>query len=238
MPARTATSRLIVVIRTDAPAAYVPALEALVTGGVTSVELTLTTPGTLDAPLATFGADLDLGVGTITTPEELHRAAAAGAAYAVTPVTRADLLAARRETGLPIVPGGLTPTEPHAGWAGGAAAVKVFPAGQVGPDYVRDLRGPFPDIEVIPSGGVDLDGARAWLAAGAAAVSVGGPSLGDAARGGDLGALTDRARAFVDLCRRAPGLPATPDPARPQDLPNPSGLPAVPAHDHPEDGHR
>lgn len=241
LPARTASSRLIVVIRTDAPAAYVPLLEALVTGGVTSVELTLTTPGTLDALptlLATFGADLDLGVGTITTPEELHRAAAAGAAYAVTPVTREDLLGAARETGLPIVPGGLTPTELHAGWAGGAAAVKVFPAGQVGPAYVRDLRGPFPDIEVIPSGGVDLDGARDWLAAGAAAVSVGGPLLGDAARGGDLGALTDRARAFVDLCRRAPDLPATVDPARPQNLPSPSDLPAIPAHDHPEDGHR
>lgn len=223
LPERTASSRLIVVIRADDARTYAPLLEALIAGGITSVELTLTTPGTLAALpglLARFKGALDLGVGTVTTPQELRRAASEGAAYAVTPVTREDLLAAARETGLPLVPGGLTPTELHAGWSGGAAAVKVFPAGQVGPRYVRDLRGPFPDIAVIPSGGVDLDGARAWLDAGAAAVSVGGPLLGDAARGGDLGALTERARAYAAACARPGGTTDhAPDPHHPEDGP-------------------
>jgi 2-dehydro-3-deoxyphosphogluconate aldolase/(4S)-4-hydroxy-2-oxoglutarate aldolase len=98
---------------------------------------------------------------------------------------------------VPIVPGGFTPTELFASWSAGASAVKVFPAGRLGPGYLKDLRGPFPDIEVVPSGGVDLDSAAQWLAAGATAVSVGGPLLGDAFHGGDLDALRDRARAFV-----------------------------------------
>ncbi|MDF2667237.1 MAG: 2-dehydro-3-deoxyphosphogluconate aldolase, partial [Microbacterium sp.] len=102
--------------------------------------------------------------------------------------------------GMPIVPGGLTPTELFASWSAGASAVKVFPAGQVGPGYLKDLRGPFPAIAVVPSGGVDADSAAAWLAAGAVAVSVGGPLLGDAFRGGDLGELRERAERFVEVC--------------------------------------
>jgi 2-dehydro-3-deoxyphosphogluconate aldolase / (4S)-4-hydroxy-2-oxoglutarate aldolase len=101
---------------------------------------------------------------------------------------------------VPIVPGGLTPTELFASWSAGAAAVKIFPANQVGPGYLKDLRGPFPGIAAVPSGGVDLLGAKAWLEAGAAAVSVGGPLLGDALRGGDLDALRDRTTAFVATC--------------------------------------
>ena len=94
----------------------------------------------------------------------------------------------------------MTPTELFASWSAGAAAVKIFPANQVGPGYLNDLRGPFPGIAAVPSGGVDLLGAEAWLRAGAAAVSVGGPLLGDALRGGDLEALRDRATAFVATC--------------------------------------
>ncbi len=83
---------------------------------------------------------------------------------------------------------------------GGVSAVKVFPANRVGTDYLEDLRGPFPDLTAVPSGGVDLEAARAWLSAGAAAVSAGGPLLGDALEGGELGALAARARLFVEMC--------------------------------------
>ncbi|CAH0242347.1 KHG/KDPG aldolase [Microbacterium sp. Bi98] len=79
----------------------------------------------------------------------------------------------------------------------------TFPAGQVGPAYLKDLRGPFPDLVAVPSGGVDLAGAEAWLRAGAVAVSVGGPLLGDAFAGGDLHALRERAASFVDVCARS-----------------------------------
>jgi 2-dehydro-3-deoxyphosphogluconate aldolase / (4S)-4-hydroxy-2-oxoglutarate aldolase len=126
----------------------------------------------------------------------------AGAHYLVTPIAEIGLVGAAHRAGVPIVPGGLTPTELFAAWRAGAAAVKVFPANQMGPGYVKDLRGPFPEIAVVPSGGVDLRNAVAWLAAGATAVSVGGPLVGDAVRGGDLGALRERAAAFVAACRQ------------------------------------
>lgn len=213
LPARTAASRLIVVLRAPDVADYAPVLDALAAAGVTSVELTLTTPGTLEALprlVGEHGGTLDIGLGTVTRAFELERAAAAGADYAVTPITRTDLLTAALDAGIPLVPGGLTPTELHAGWSGGAAAVKVFPAGQVGPGYVADLSGPFPDLRVIPSGGVDLEASRAWLDAGAVAVSVGGPLLGDALRGGSLRELTARARDFVAACAAPSSAPAPP----------------------------
>ncbi|MDT0116813.1 bifunctional 4-hydroxy-2-oxoglutarate aldolase/2-dehydro-3-deoxy-phosphogluconate aldolase [Microbacterium sp. PRF11] len=201
LPARTLSSKLVVVARASAASDYAPVLTALAEGGVRSVELTLTTPGTFDAFAAlrsTF--DGDLGIGTVTTLDQLERAIDVGADYLVTPITSSVLVERAVAAGIPIVPGGLTPTELHSSWAAGATAVKIFPAGQVGPCYLKDLRGPFPDIAVIPSGGVDADSAAAWLSAGAVAVSVGGPLLGDAFHGGDLGALRERARRFVEVC--------------------------------------
>lgn len=201
LPARTLSSKLVVVARASAAADYEPVLAALAEAGVQSVELTLTTPGTFDAFAALRSSfDGDLGVGTVTNLDQLDRAIAVGADYVVTPITSTALVERAVAAGMPIVPGGLTPTELFASWAAGASAVKVFPAGQVGPGYLKDLRGPFPDIAVVPSGGVDADSAAAWLAAGAVAVSVGGPLLGDVFRGGDLGALRDRAKRFVEVC--------------------------------------
>ncbi|GAA1311425.1 bifunctional 4-hydroxy-2-oxoglutarate aldolase/2-dehydro-3-deoxy-phosphogluconate aldolase [Brachybacterium tyrofermentans] len=208
LPERTAAARLIVVIRGERADQYAPVLETLAGAGIRSVELTLSTPGTLDelpGLLERFGDQLDIGIGTVTDPDDLRRAAELGAHYIVTPITRADLLDAATEAGIAIVPGGLTPSELHTGWAAGAAAVKVFPASVVGPGYLKDLRGPFPGIRVIPSGGVDLEAAGAWLQAGADAVSVGGPLLGDALKGGDLGALADRAARFVGVTTREAG---------------------------------
>jgi 2-dehydro-3-deoxyphosphogluconate aldolase/(4S)-4-hydroxy-2-oxoglutarate aldolase len=208
LPERTASARLIVVLRGERADQYAPVLESLAGAGIRSVELTLSTPGTLEqlpALLKTFGDRLDIGVGTVTDPADLRTAAKRGAPFVVTPITRADLLEEATAAGIAIVPGGLTPTELHAGWAAGAAAVKVFPASAVGPGYVKDLRGPFPDLRVIPSGGVDLDAARAWLQAGADAVSVGGPLVGDALRGGDLDALAERAVQFVAVTVREAG---------------------------------
>ncbi|MGY5765078.1 bifunctional 4-hydroxy-2-oxoglutarate aldolase/2-dehydro-3-deoxy-phosphogluconate aldolase [Brachybacterium sp. DNPG3] len=206
LPARTLATRLVVVVRGSDAAQYPAVLDALAEAGVASVELTLTTPGTLDALpdlVARYAGTVDLGVGTVVEVEQAVRAADGGAAYLVTPVTDPAVISASVGRGLPIVPGGLTPTELHAGWRLGASAVKVFPAGQVGPGYVKDLRGPFPELRVVPSGGVDLAAAVAWLEAGADAVSVGGPLLGDALKGGSLTALAARAREFVAAC--APG---------------------------------
>lgn len=201
LPARTVSSKLVVVARASAASHYAPVLAALADAGVQSVELTLTTPGTFDAFAELRGSfDGDLGIGTVTNLDQLERAIAVGADYVVTPITSTALVEHAVAAGMPIVPGGLTPTELFASWSAGASAVKVFPAGQIGPGYLKDLRGPFPDIAVVPSGGVDADSAAAWLAAGAVAVSVGGPLLGDAFRGGDLGALRARAERFVAVC--------------------------------------
>ncbi|MGN7186553.1 bifunctional 4-hydroxy-2-oxoglutarate aldolase/2-dehydro-3-deoxy-phosphogluconate aldolase [Microbacterium enclense] len=201
LPARTLSSKLVVVARASAAADYEPVLAALAQAGVRSVELTLTTPGTFDAFAALRSSfDGDLGIGTVTNLDQLERAIEVGADYVVTPITSSALVERAVAAGMPIIPGGLTPTELFSSWSAGASAVKIFPAGQVGPGYLKDLRGPFPDIAVVPSGGVDADSAAAWLAAGAVAVSVGGPLLGDAFRGGDLGALRERAERFVAVC--------------------------------------
>jgi 2-dehydro-3-deoxyphosphogluconate aldolase / (4S)-4-hydroxy-2-oxoglutarate aldolase len=203
LPDRTAAAKLIVVVRAADAADYDRVLDALVGAGIRSVELTLTTPGTIDRLpklLAQFGDAADIGVGTVTDVPQLSAAADAGAHYLVTPITDPVLVDAANRAGVPIMPGGLTPTELFAAWRAGAAAVKIFPASQVGPGYLKDLAGPFPGIAAVPSGGVDLESAAAWLRAGAAAVSVGGPLLGDALRGGDFGALHDRTTAFVAAC--------------------------------------
>jgi 2-dehydro-3-deoxyphosphogluconate aldolase/(4S)-4-hydroxy-2-oxoglutarate aldolase len=206
IPARTAGAKLIVVVRAPHATDYDEVLDVLVAAGIRSVELTLTTPGTIERLpelIDRFGAVADIGVGTVVDGAQLTAAVRAGAHYLVTPISDPDLVDAATRAGMPIVPGGLTPTELFGAWRAGAAAVKIFPANQVSPGYLKDLRGPFPDIVAVPSGGVDLAGAAAWLNAGAVAVSVGGPLLGDALRGGDMNALRDRSAEFVAVCRQS-----------------------------------
>ena len=170
----------------------------LVEEGILSLELTLTTPGLLDALtelVDRYANTADVGVGTVLTESEAQRALDSGAQYLVTPTMNLPVIQLAVESRIAIFPGGLTPSELAVGWDAGATAVKIFPAQTVGAGYLKHLRGPFPDLEAIPSGGVDLDATHQWLAAGAAAVSLGGPLLGDALKGGDLAALRDRCRA-------------------------------------------
>ncbi len=196
----------VAVMRAPHATAYAPVVEALVRGGVLSIELTLSTPGVFEElPLLQkrFGDVAEFGVGTVTTVDEAVRAIDAGAAYLVTPVTDTSIIEAAMQRDVAIYPGGLTPTELFDGWAAGATAVKIFPASIVGPGYVSMLRGPFPDIEVVPSGGVGIDEAAAWMKAGALAVSLGGPLVGDAFKGGDLRELTERARRLRNVVDEA-----------------------------------
>jgi 2-dehydro-3-deoxyphosphogluconate aldolase/(4S)-4-hydroxy-2-oxoglutarate aldolase len=195
-----ADSGVVAVMRAKHATEYAPVIEALVAGGVRSIELTLSTEGVfeeLPRLRERFAGAAELGIGTITTAEEAARAVDGGAEYLVTPVRSAEVSAVARQARVPFFPGGFTPTELHANWLDGATAVKVFPASLVGPAVIGHLRGPFPDIQVIPSGGVSIAGAADWIAAGALAVSLGGPLLGDAFKGGDRAALTGRARDVV-----------------------------------------
>lgn len=211
---RTAPSALlrsnpvIAVLRASAPEDYDAVIEVLVENGVRSIELTLSTPGTLEylpGLVARLGSAAEIGIGTVTSTAQARRAIEGGAAYLVTPVVRPEVIAVAVHAGVPIYPGGLTPTELFTAWEAGASAVKVFPAETVGPQFGGHLRGPFPEIEFVPSGGVALDDIEAWLQAGAVAVSLGGPLVGDALKGGSLDALAERARTAVSIASAALG---------------------------------
>jgi 2-dehydro-3-deoxyphosphogluconate aldolase / (4S)-4-hydroxy-2-oxoglutarate aldolase len=195
---RLSGGKVIAVLRAPHVTALSPVCDVLVEEGILSLELTLTTPGLLDALpelVDRYVDTADVGVGTILTDSEAKRAMDSGAQYLVTPTMNLPVVNLAVERQITVFPGGLSPTELAAGWNAGATAVKIFPAETVGAKYLKHLRGPFPDLEAIPSGGVDLEATREWLEAGAAAVSIGGPLLGDSLKGGDLSALRDRCRA-------------------------------------------
>ena len=200
------THPIIAVLRAAAAADYDAVVDTLAENGVRSIELTLSTPGTfehLPDLRRRVGDEVDLGVGTIVTVQQAQRAIDSGADYLVTPIVNLDVIALAVSAGVPVFPGGLTPTELYGAWAAGATAVKIFPAETVGPQYGSHLRGPFPGLEFLPSGGIGLDDIPRWLAAGALAVSLGGPLVGDAVKGGSLSALAERAQRVVGLATDA-----------------------------------
>ncbi|MEO6944659.1 MAG: bifunctional 4-hydroxy-2-oxoglutarate aldolase/2-dehydro-3-deoxy-phosphogluconate aldolase [Lacisediminihabitans sp.] len=197
---------IIAVLRARDAADYDAVIDVLVENGVRSIELTLSTPRTfehLPNLVTRGGADVEIGLGTITTLEQAQRAIDAGANYLVTPVTNLDIVALAVRSGVPIFPGGLTPTELHSAWQAGATAVKIFPAQTVGPQYGSHLRGPFPELQFVPSGGITLVDIPLWLRAGALTVSLGGPLIGDALKGGSLTELAERTKVAVDVAGEA-----------------------------------
>jgi 2-dehydro-3-deoxyphosphogluconate aldolase/(4S)-4-hydroxy-2-oxoglutarate aldolase len=145
--------------------------------GIALVEITLDSPGALEAIRRHPGSL----AGTVRTPEEATAAADAGAAALVAPSFSAEVAARARELGLPYVPGALTPTEVETAWRAGAPVVKLFPAALGGPDYVRQLRGTLADVPLIATGGVDAANAASFLEAGCVAVGLGSSLL----RGGE-----------------------------------------------------
>jgi 2-dehydro-3-deoxyphosphogluconate aldolase/(4S)-4-hydroxy-2-oxoglutarate aldolase len=204
---RLRTGRIIAVLRADSVEQLFPVCDVLVAEGILSLEFTLTTPGLLGALpglVARYGSSADVGVGTIRTTDEASEALAGGADYLVTPTMNLPVIAMAVQAGTAVFPGGLTPSELAAGWQAGATAVKIFPAQTVGPGYLSHLRGPFPGLAAVPSGGVDAESAREWLAAGAVAVSVGGPLLGNALSGGSLAALRERSRRLRNIVGEGP----------------------------------
>ena len=174
--------RLVAVLRRITPrAALLTLVDDLAAAGVRCFEITLDAPDAADdlAAVRQRLASRDdgpfvVGAGTVLTMAQLDASAAAGASFAVAPILDLPILHAAVERGLPFVPGALTPTEIRLAWEAGATFVKLFPASAVGPSLVRELRGPLPDIELIPTGGVDGDNAERFLEAGAVAVGIGG----------------------------------------------------------------
>jgi 2-dehydro-3-deoxyphosphogluconate aldolase/(4S)-4-hydroxy-2-oxoglutarate aldolase len=198
---------VIAILRLGAADDLVPVAEAIGAGGVRAIEFTLTTPGAVRAlgpPRARRGPEVALGVGTVLTREQAEEAIAAGAQFVVAPNLCPAVIDACRAAGVPAVPGAFSPTEVAAAWDAGASLVKVFPVGSVGPRYIRDLRGPFPHIPMVPTGGVSLEGVAAFLQAGAAAVGVGGEMIPkDLLARRAFDEITIRARAFAGAARQA-----------------------------------
>lgn len=159
--------------------------DGLLEGGIRAFELTLNDP--VSEALAAIeivarhaqGSPLAIGAGTVLSIDAAERAISAGASFLVMPHMDAALIAWAAENGIPAFPGALTPTEILAAWRAGAAAVKLFPASVAGPNLVREFRGPFPDIPLVPTGGVTVETAPAFIRAGALAVGLGSWLTGD-----------------------------------------------------------
>jgi len=186
------------------PGSVVRIGEGLAAGHVGAFEITLGDPGALEsiaALHARFGADGELliGAGTVMSIDEAEQALSAGARFLVMPITDPALVAWAAARSVPAIPGAMTPTEVLAGWAAGAAAIKLFPASVTGPSFIRELHGPFHEIPVIPTGGVTVDSAPGFILAGAIAVGLGGWLMGD----GDPAGIAERGRRVVAVIRAA-----------------------------------
>lgn len=168
---------IVAVVRGQAKGEILQAIEAALEGGVNAIEVTFTVPSPLEiiSGLAEkVGPDVVLGAGTVLTAKMALDAIDAGAQFIVSPSTNVETIEAAKSKGVPVFPGALTPTEVLTAWQVGADMVKIFPANIVGPGYLKDLHGPFPDIPFMPTGGVDLSTCRSWLEAGATCLGVGG----------------------------------------------------------------
>lgn len=181
--------------------------EALMEGGIRLLEVTMNTEGALDI-LADwrerYGDRLRIGAGTVLDRDDAERAVAAGAEFLISPNLDEEVIAYGREQGVEVWPGVMTPTEIVRAWKAGASAVKVFPAGTLGPRYFREVRAPLDRIPLIAVGGVGLGNMREFLDAGATAVGVGSALVnGDLIREGRFHELADLARRFVSLAHKS-----------------------------------
>jgi 2-dehydro-3-deoxyphosphogluconate aldolase/(4S)-4-hydroxy-2-oxoglutarate aldolase len=177
------------------------AVRALVAGGVDVIEVTLTTPGALDA-IARLSSDAPhslVGAGTVLDEGSARDVVAAGARFVVSPTLERGVMRVCRDLNVPCMPGAFTPTELLDAFREGASHIKLFPASAVGPRYLREVLAPLQFLRVVPSGGVSLENAGEWIRAGAVAVSVGSALVSAALlRDAAWSELTRRARALVD----------------------------------------
>jgi 2-dehydro-3-deoxyphosphogluconate aldolase/(4S)-4-hydroxy-2-oxoglutarate aldolase len=193
---------IVPIVRTSSAEGAIQAVEAIYNGGVRAAEITMTVPGAIHAleKLADrFGGKLILGAGTVLDPETARACMLAGAEFFVTPSLRLSTIEMAKRYSKVICPGALTPTEVLTAWEAGADMVKIFPCGNVGgPKYIKALKGPFPQIEMIPTGGVNLETTGDFLKAGACAVAV-GSELVDAktVKEGRFDIIENRARQYL-----------------------------------------
>ena len=199
---------IVPVVRASSAEHAIQAVEALYNGGVRSAEITMTVPGAIRALEKTadrFGDKLVLGAGTVLDPETARACMLAGAEFFVSPSLRLSVIEMAKRYSKVVCPGALTPTEVLAAWEAGADAVKVFPCGNVGgAKYIKALKGPFPQIEMVPTGGVNLETVADFLKAGSCAVGVGGELVdGKLMAAGRFDVIEERARQFLAAVTQA-----------------------------------
>jgi len=199
---------LIPVLRAKSIAQGRAVVEAMVAGGVTIVEVTMTVPGAIDLLKELkqeYGASLLLGSGTVTTAEQAQATIEAGAEFVVSPSLHPEVIAATKANGKVSCPGALTPTEAITAWNAGADYVKIFPCSAVGgASYLKALLAPFPQLKIIPTGGVTLQTAAGFIKAGARALGVGSDLVNLAAiDAGKAETVTEAARAYLQVLAEA-----------------------------------
>jgi 2-dehydro-3-deoxyphosphogluconate aldolase / (4S)-4-hydroxy-2-oxoglutarate aldolase len=195
------TEKVIALIRADSPDGLLDCARALAAGGLTSIELTMTTPGAIRMleKATSELPDFLFGLGTVLDAETARAGILAGARFIVTPALRPDVITLCQRYSVPIFCGALTPTEVINAWERGADAAKIFPAEFFGPAYIKSLKAPLPQVELVPTGGVSAENVGEFIKAGAFATAA-GSSLVDAKafKEKNWAAITARARAFTD----------------------------------------
>ncbi len=192
---------VIAILRVKTSENLVSVASALAEGGITAIEVTMTTPDALRVITdvsAKLGGQVLMGVGTVLDPETCRAAILAGAEFVVTPVTKSEVIRLANRYGKPIISGAFTPTEALHGYELGADFIKLFPSNLVGPDYIKAMLAPLPMLQIIPTGGVTPENAAEFIHAGCVAIGAGSTLVDPAAIDRrDYAAITARARQFV-----------------------------------------
>lgn len=197
---------VVAVLRADSSAELLNVSRALREGGVVAIEVTMTIPGALKVieEAAAKMKDTIIGVGSVLDPETARAAILAGAEYVVGPTLHLGVIEMAKRYGKVVMPGAFTPTEILTAWQAGADVVKVFPASVGGPAYFKDVKGPLPQVRLMPTGGVDLTTTGAFIKAGACAVGAGSAMVDKkSVAAGKFDVITDTARKFVEEVRKA-----------------------------------
>jgi 2-dehydro-3-deoxyphosphogluconate aldolase/(4S)-4-hydroxy-2-oxoglutarate aldolase len=200
---------IVAVVRAESGESLVKVVRALADGGVTAAEITFTVPDAIEVIRQVrheIGDAVILGAGTVLDPETARAALLAGAEYIVAPSLNVEVIRLCRRYDKVVMPGAFTPTEVVAAWEAGADVVKVFPADVGGPPYLKALRGPLPQVRLMPTGGVDLNTAENFLKAGACCLGVGGSLVeSKAVASGDFTRIRDLAAQYAAIVRRFRG---------------------------------
>jgi 2-dehydro-3-deoxyphosphogluconate aldolase/(4S)-4-hydroxy-2-oxoglutarate aldolase len=199
-----AHGQVLAIVRYRLDGDVVGALDALAGAGIPLLEVTIDTPGALEAVRAAADAGRTIGVGTVTTPNQVLASRNAGASFVVSPACLQDVIETALEMGVEPIPGILSATELVRAQRAGATGIKVFPAAPAGgPSYIRALRGPFPDVALLPTGGIEPEDVPAYLQAGATCVGLGSTLVGAAppSSGADIDAIAARAAAVMGMVR-------------------------------------